>query len=243
MDRYRSQVINYMQQQVLLSLNRVNPNKPPLRKPQPPELPQRIQMGPHLPNALMDIEPLHQIHTPKLRRRQRAIWAPNQPRPQPTAISKPPPFKPPPFKPLPPIKPPPPQPQLIQNRPDTKGRNSKKAAFKVSFIEPQVQQQPERQQEEVQHHKVDTRWNTINQPTRKWVRKKGSTAASNKTVDKSRSSTNRSIDVRLSSIDVDLSFAEPPAEPPPEPLHQSSIQKISKKAERRQRIEHVEDSA
>ena len=75
---------------------------------------------------------------------------------------------------------------MIQNRPDTKGRNLKKAAFKVSFTEPLVQQQPEQQpeqqleqrQEEVQHYKADIRWNTINQPTRKWARKDSTTASS-----------------------------------------------------------------
>jgi hypothetical protein len=46
--------------------------------------------------------------------------------------------------------PPPPQPWLIQNRPNTKGRNSKKPAFKVSFVEPQIGQQQGQQQEQQQ---------------------------------------------------------------------------------------------
>ena len=63
-----------MQKQVLLCLNCVNLNKSPLRKPLPPELPEHIQMGPYLLNALIDIKPLPYIHTLKLRRRQRATW-------------------------------------------------------------------------------------------------------------------------------------------------------------------------
>ena len=63
-----------------------------------------------------------------------------------------------------------------------------------------------------------------------------------------RSSAGRSIDVGLSSINGNLSLTEPSLEPPLEPLlelllHQSSIRKISKKAGRRQRTEHAEDSS
>ena len=75
------------------------------------------------------------------------------------------------------------QPQLIQNQPNTKGRNLKKPGFKVSFVEPQIgqqqgqrqgqrqEQQQEQQQAEQQalngqkdqHYKVvDIRWLTIN---------------------------------------------------------------------------------
>jgi len=136
-----------MQKQVLLRLNHVDPNEPPLRKPLPPELPQRMQMGPHLPNALIDIEPLLYIYTPKLRRRQRATWQTAKPPNQPLAASKPPPLKP-----LPPINPP--LPPIRQNRPDIKGRNSKKAEFKVSFVEPQYQQQQQQQQQEEEEEEV-----------------------------------------------------------------------------------------
>jgi hypothetical protein len=92
--------------------------------PKPPEVPLRMQMGPHLPNALLDIEPQLNIHTLKLRRRQRTAKPPTQL----SATSRPPPPKP-----LPPVNPPP---LLVQqDQPDTKGRNSKKAKFKVSFVE------------------------------------------------------------------------------------------------------------
>ena len=85
---------------------------------------------------------------------------------------------------------------------------------------------------------MNIRWKTINDPKRKWVRKKDSTTTSSGAVDKGRASaevsTSRTIDVKLSS-------AEPHADPPPEALlHQGSIQKIPKKAGRRQRLEYGE---
>ena len=66
MARYWCDVIAYMRQQVLLSLNRINPDKPLLSKPQPPELPHHMQIGPHLPNELVDLEPLHNEQDPKV---------------------------------------------------------------------------------------------------------------------------------------------------------------------------------
>ena len=94
-----------------------------------------MQIGPHLPNTLIDIEPQLNIHTPKLRRRQRTA----KPSTQPSATSRPHPLRP-----LPPVNPP--LPPIQQDRPDTKGRNSKKAEFKVSFVESQYQQQPQQLQ-------------------------------------------------------------------------------------------------
>ena len=77
---------------------------------------------------------------------------------------------------------------------------------------------------------------------RKWVRKKDSTVASNKAIDKGGSSTSRLINIKLSSINIDLSLIKPPTESLLEPLlHQSFIQNTSKKAERRQRIDYTED--
>ena len=70
--RYQRDTIAYMQQQVLLGLNRVDPAKPLLRKPQEPELPERIQIGPQIPNELLDPEPLYSNHEPRQRRRRRA---------------------------------------------------------------------------------------------------------------------------------------------------------------------------
>ena len=170
-----------MRQQVLLGLNRVDPMKPLLRKPKPLELPQQVEIEPQLSHDSTDIEPLYGNHDPKQRRRK-AKWTLLQPPAQPPAQSNPPSNKLPEcLKPLPPIKPPPPpQPRELQNRPNTKGRNTKKATFKVSFVEPQktqpVEQQPMEQQalesQEDQHQAADIRWNTVNKPTRKWVRKK-----------------------------------------------------------------------
>ena len=84
---------------------------------------------------------------------------------------------------------------------------------------------------------MDIRWNIINQPTRKWTRK-DSTAVSSRAIDIAGSPTGRSINIRLSS-NRNLSLIKPPLKPLLEPLlelilHQSSIQKISKKAGRRQ---------
>jgi hypothetical protein len=144
MDRYRRQVIAYMRQQVLLGLNRVDPTEPLLSEPKLPELPERMKIGPQLPHDLVDLEPLHSNHDPKQRRRRRAKWDLLQP----PAQSKPPSDKPP-LKPLPPVEPPPPpQPRELQNRPNTKGRNTKKATFKVSFVEPQIGQRQEQQRQE-----------------------------------------------------------------------------------------------
>ena len=196
MDQYRRQVIDYMRQQVLLSLNRADPNKPLLKKPQPVELPQLMQIGPHLPHKLIDLEPLHHDHDPKLRRRRRPKWEVLESTKPKASSNKP-------LKPLPPIKPPP-QPRSIQNRPNTKARNWKKAEFKVSFVEPQTgQQQQEQQQEQRQEQRqeqqalngqqdqyqaADIRWRTVNQPKRKWVRKDNFTT-SNKAVNNSRTCT------------------------------------------------------
>jgi hypothetical protein len=79
MDQYRRQVINYMRQQALLGLNRVDPMEPFLRIPKPLELPERMKIGPQLPHNLIDLEPLHGDHDPKQRRRYRAKWALLQP--------------------------------------------------------------------------------------------------------------------------------------------------------------------
>jgi hypothetical protein len=185
-DNYRRNVIIYMQQQVLLRLNRVDSNEPLLMTPQPPELPLRMQIGPHLPNALIDIEPQLNIHTPKLRRRQRTA----KPSTQPSATSRPPPLRP-----LPLVNPP--LPPIQQDRPDTKGRNSKKAEFKVSFVESQYQQQPQQLQQEGQHYKTEIRWNTINQPKRKWTRKNSSPTA------------DETVDLDGGTIDSIPSLAEP----------------------------------
>ena len=62
-----------------------------------------------------------------------------------------------------------------------------------------------------------------------------------------RSPTSGSIDIGLSS-NGNLSLIEPPLEPLLEPspeliLHQSSIQKILKKAGRQQQTKHAEDSS
>jgi len=46
MARYRRDVITYMRQQVLLSLNRLDSAEPLLSKPQEPELPERMKIGP-----------------------------------------------------------------------------------------------------------------------------------------------------------------------------------------------------
>ena len=77
-----------------------------------------------------------------------------------------------------------------------KGRNLKKAEFKVSFVEPQYQQQ-QQEEEGVQHHKVDIRWNTINQPKRKWIRKDSSPASG------------EAVDSDSGTINGALSLAEP----------------------------------
>ena len=90
--------------------------------------------------------------------------------------------------------PPPPQPQELQNRPNTKGRNTKKTMFKVSFVEPQIGQQQDRQQQERQPREdqreaVNIRWHTIIQSTRKLVRQKDSTTTSAEPLDKGGAST------------------------------------------------------
>ena len=61
-----------MRQQVHLGLNRVNPVEPLLRKPQEPELPERMRIGPELPNELLDPEPLYGDPKPRQCRRCRA---------------------------------------------------------------------------------------------------------------------------------------------------------------------------
>ena len=107
MARYRCDVIAYMRQQVLLSLNRVNPVEPLISKPQEPELLERMKIGPQLPNQLLDLEPLYGDHDPKQRRQCRAKWVPHQPAQSKPTQSKPPSEKPS-LKPLPPMEPPPP---------------------------------------------------------------------------------------------------------------------------------------
>ena len=80
---------------------------------------------------------------------------------------------------------------------------------------------------------MDIRWNTVNQPTRKWVRKKHSTTTSSEAVGDGRSSTGS-----LINGDIRKRPMEPPENRPLEPLkHQASIQTIAKKAGRRQRQE------
>ena len=133
-----------------------------------------------------------------------------------------------------------------QNRPNTKGRNTKKAMFKVSFVEPQIGQQQDRQQQdrqqqdrqqqgrqpqEDQREAVNIRWHTINQSTKKLVRQKGSTTASTEPLDKGRASAGSSID-REKLPPTDCSTE------PLEPLqHQKSIQTNIKQSGRRQRRE------
>ena len=97
-----------MRQQVLLGLNRVDPNEPLLRKPQqPPELPTYMQVGPHLPHDLIDIEPLPPCQDPKQQRRRRQKWVLAEPSVALPSTSS---YKAP-LKPLPPVEPPlPPQP-------------------------------------------------------------------------------------------------------------------------------------
>ena len=213
-----------------MSLNRLDSTEPLLSKPQEPELPERMKIGPQLPNQLLDLEPLYGDHKPKQRRRHRAKWTLHQP----PAQSKPS-FEKPPLKPLlpkPPLPspppPPPPQPRELQNRPNTKGRNTKKVEFNVSFIEPQIGQ-PQENQEQA----ANVKWRTINQSTRKWVRQKGSTATSTKALDNYGASTSGLINKGIS--------IKPPADrciEPPEPLqHQKSIQTIAKRSGRRQRRE------
>ena len=70
MARYQHDTIAYMRQQVLLVLNQVDPVEPLLRKPQEPELPERMRIGPQLPNKLLDLEPLYNDYEPKQRRRR-----------------------------------------------------------------------------------------------------------------------------------------------------------------------------
>ena len=224
-----------MQQQVLISLNQFDPTKPLLRKPQQqPELPPLMQIGPHLPHDLIDLEPLPPCQEPRQRQRRRQNWMLAEPSKASSHKA--------PLKPLSLVVPPlPPQPQAIQNRPNIKGRNTKKATFKVSFIEPQIAQPQEQQRQkqrtldrqEDSHQAADIRWNTVNQPTRKWVRKKHSTTTSCEAVGDGRSSTGS-----LINGDIRKRPMEPPENHPLEPLkHQVSIQTIAKKAGRRQRQE------
>ena len=80
---------------------------------------------------------------------------------------------------------------------------------------------------------MDIRWRTVNQTTRKWVRKKDPTTASREAVGNGTASTGSSID-----IDVRGRSLEPPVDRPLEPLkHQTSIYTINKKAGRRQQRE------
>ena len=67
---------------------------------------------------------------------------------------------------------------------------------------------------------MNIRWNTINDPKRKWARK-DSTAASNRAIDNGRASTEASIS---KIINIKLSSAEPYADPLPKALlYQSFI--------------------
>ena len=71
--------------------------------------------------------------------------------------------------------------------------------FKVSFVEPQIGQQQDRQQQgrqpqEDQREAVNIRWHTINQSIKKLVRQKGSTTASAEPPDKGGASTSSLID-------------------------------------------------
>ena len=86
----------------------------------------------------------------------------------------------------------------------------KKAAFKISFMEPQIKQQQEQQgcqqgqQQEEEHQKgINIRWNTINNSKRKWVRKKDFTAASSGAVDNGRASAEASIS-RIIDVKIKL---------------------------------------
>jgi hypothetical protein len=79
LDRYRRQVIDFLKQQALKDLDKLDPNEPLLTKPQTPELPPQLQIGPSLPNNLIDLEPLDGNHDPKFRRRRRPQWVLTQP--------------------------------------------------------------------------------------------------------------------------------------------------------------------
>ena len=114
----------------------------------------------------------------------------------------------------------------------------KKGTFKVSFVEPQIGQPQEQQlqeqwasnREEDQHQAADIRWHTVNQPKRKWERKKeGLTTTSNDAV--ASASAGNSIDVTGRSL-------EPPVDPP---NNQTSLQPIAKKGGSRLQHEAAED--
>ena len=112
----------------------------------------------------------------------------------------------------------------------------KKGTFKVSFVEPQIGQPQEQQlqeqrasnREEDQHQAADIRWHTVNQPKRKWERKKeGLTTTSNDAV--ASASAGNSIDITGRSL-------EPPVNPP---NHQTSLQPIVKKGSKLLRIRNL----
>jgi len=140
--------------------------------------------------------------------------------------------------------------------------------FKVSFVEPQIGQQQDRQQQERQPQEdqreaVNIRWHTINQSTKKLVRKKDSTTTSTEPPDKGGASPGSLIN-REKSIEPPTDYSiepldkggastsslidreksiEPPMDYSTEPLeplqHQKSIQTNIKQSGRRLRREVV----
>ena len=83
--------------------------------------------------------------------------------------------------------------------------------------------------QEDQHQAADIKWNTVNKPTRKWVRKKGLSTASKPGEAVSNGVDSASI---LNSIDVK---GMPPVDHNPlePPKHQTSIQATAKKERRK----------
>ena len=87
--------------------------------------------------------------------------------------------------------------------------------FKVSFVEPQIgrqqdRQQQERQPQEDQREAVNIRWHIINQSTRKLVRQKDSTATSAEPPDKGGASTSSLINrEKLPPMDCSIEPLEP----------------------------------
>ena len=77
---------------------------------------------------------------------------------------------------------------------------------------------------------MDIRWHTVNQTTRKWVRKKDPTTAFKEAVNNGTAFTSNSInvDVRGRSLEPPVNRSLKP------PKHQTSIYTINKKAGRRQ---------
>ena len=103
----------------------------------------------------------------------------------------------------------------------------------ITGQEQQQQEQRAPDGQEDQHQAADIRWRTVNQTTRKWVRKKDPTAASMEAVGNGTASTGNSIDV-----DVRGRSLEPPVDHLLEPpKHHTSIYTINKKAGRRQQQE------